>query len=97
MSQLLSLHSLPNLDGAAQALAPLLAKVDPVAARALENRNKSFLQQAEDPVDPVVMEERLMKLKPLLIHLKSLDSKRFGGLAGVIGEAQTSADTAIMK
>ena len=85
--QLLNLSSLPDLDEVARSLVPLLSNIDKSLARKLAQR-RSFLQQEPQEIDPVVMEERLMKLKPLLMHLKSLDSKKFGGLTTLVGAAQ---------
>ncbi|CAD7959400.1 unnamed protein product [Amoebophrya sp. A120] len=47
-------------------------------------------------VDPVSQEERLLKIRPLLMKLARLDSKTFGHLATVATFAQNAADEKLM-
>jgi len=46
----------------------------------------SFLQE-----DPLVEEQRLNRLKPILLKLQKLDGKTFGGLAKLVGVAKDTA------
>ncbi|CAD7954288.1 unnamed protein product [Amoebophrya sp. A25] len=58
-------------------------------------KNKSFLQPSS--VDPLVQEERLLKIRPLLLKLAKLDTKKFGTLQKVASAAQNAADSQIVE
>lgn len=55
------------------------------------NNNVSLLQ-----LDPLVEQQRLMKLQPILLRLKKLDKRTFGGLAHLVGAASRDAGEKMM-
>merc|ERR1740120_589991 len=69
-----------------------------------KNGARSFLEQSgmksdkgNGKVDPLVQEERLLKIRPILMKLAKLDTKKFGSLQKIATTAQNAADAQILK
>lgn len=52
---------------------------------------------SENSADPAVMEERLMRIQPILLRLKQMNSRLFGGLANVADKAERHAENEVVN